>query len=84
MTEKAFWKRSSYAHLWIHLIFKASHSGSEFLWNGKIEKLGVGQFLTGRKSLSEETGIPQGSVEDILTFFEKEGQIQQQKQTSLG
>ncbi|HON90284.1 MAG TPA: hypothetical protein PKZ07_01850 [Sedimentisphaerales bacterium] len=37
-----------------------------------------GQLLTGRKQLSQETGIPEGTVEKILRYLETEQQIEQQ------
>lgn len=49
------------------------------MWNGKIEKLEPGQFVTGRNSLSSDTGISPSTVEDILNVFESEQQIRQQK-----
>jgi len=40
-----------------------------------------GQLITGRKKLSEETGIPETTIERILNVFENEQQIGQQKTT---
>jgi hypothetical protein len=77
--EKAWYKRSAYVHLWLHILIKAEHSEKEFLWNGQTQKTKRGQFLTGRKALSKDTGIPQSSVEDILNLFVKDGQIRQDK-----
>ena len=77
--DKGYYKRSQYVHLWIHILLKASHDEAEFLWNKKIERLMPGQFITGRNSLSLETGIPPSTIEDILNLLEKEQQIQQLK-----
>lgn len=79
LTEKGYYKNSCYVHLWLHLLFLASHSQTEFLWNGKIQKLAIGQFLTGRKQLAQQTGIPETTIERILKCFESEQQIGQQK-----
>lgn len=49
--------------------------------NGKIIIIKEGQLLTGRKQLSESTGIAESTVEDILKLLENEQQIQQQKTT---
>lgn len=81
ITKKGFYKNSYYVHLWVHLLFKANWDENEFMWNGKIEKLQPGQFITGRKILVSETGIPSTTVERILDLFEKEGQIGQLKTT---
>ena len=79
LMRKGYYKRSQYIHLWVHILLCASHAETEFLWNGKMEKLIPGQFITGRNSLSSDTGIPPSTVEDILKLFETEHQIQQQK-----
>lgn len=79
--EKGFYNRSQYVHLWVHLLLSANHKEKELMWNNQIIVIREGQFVTGRKRLSEETGIPEGTIEDILNFFEKEQQIQQQKTT---
>ena len=77
---KGWYKKSDYLHLWIHILIKATHKGIEFMFNGKNLKLNPGQFVTGRKVLSMETGINENKIERILTFFEKnEQQIEQQK-----
>ena len=53
------------------------------MWNGEMIIIKDGQFLAGRKELSKETGIPETTIETILSFFEKEGQIRQQKTTKF-
>lgn len=77
--DKGYYRKSTYVHLWLHLLLLASYKEKEFLWNGKITKLKAGEFVTGRKSLSTETGIPESTIEDILKVFEMEQQIRQQK-----
>ena len=79
LMRKGYYKRSQYIHLWVHILLCASHAETEFLWNGKMEKLMPGQFITGRNSLSSDTGIPPSTVEDILKLFETEQQIRQLK-----
>lgn len=75
---KGWYLDSEYVHLWIHILTCANHSGKEFLFNGEIIKLKAGQFVTGRKKLSEETGIDESKIERILKCFESEQQIEQQ------
>lgn len=80
MMNKGWYKKSDYVHLWVHLLLKATHKDQEIMINGNRIILKPGQFLTGRKKLSEETGIHESSVERMLTYFEKiEQQIEQQK-----
>lgn len=47
--------------------------------DGGIILIKEGQLITGRKQLSDGTGIPESTIEDILKMLEKEHQIQQQK-----
>jgi len=83
MQEKGWYTDSHYVHLWVHIIMKCNHAGTEILWNGGIQKIHRGQFVTGRKALSEETGISQSKIERILKCFESEQQIEQQKTTKF-
>lgn len=76
---KGYYRNSQYIHLWLHLLLKANHDEKEWLFKGQIHKARRGEFLTSRITLSKETGIPQSTCEDILNLFEKEQQIQQQK-----
>lgn len=78
LMDKGWYMDSEYVHLWVHLILKANHKGVEILHNGNIVKLKPGQFITGRKKLSAETGIEQSKIERILKLFEREKQIEQQ------
>lgn len=79
LSKKAFYNKPNYLALWVHILLSANHEEKEFLWNGSIIKIKKGQFITGRKQLSEQSGIPETTVERLLTFFEKEQQIGQQK-----
>jgi hypothetical protein len=81
--EKAFYKKSCYIHLWIHLLLNANHKQKEFIWNNKMILIKEGQLLTGRKELSRETGIPESTIERILDFLENEQQIAQEKTTKF-
>lgn len=79
--ENPIFKRSAYFHLWITLLLKSNHKQTKMMWNGGIIVVNEGQLITGRKSLSEETGIPESTIEDILRYLETQHQIQQQKTT---
>jgi hypothetical protein len=82
--DKAFYsKDSEKVHLWIHLLLRANHSEYEEMLGGKPIICNSGQFTTGRKQLSNETGISESKIERILTYLEKiEQQIEQQKTTT--
>ena len=76
---KSWYKKSEYIHLWVHLLLKSNHVDKEFWFNGKTIIVKKGSFITGRKILSDETGINESKIERILKTFENEQQIEQQK-----
>ena len=84
LMSKAFYsKDSEKVHLWVHLLLCANHSGREEFFAGRPIICKSGQFTTGRKQLSEQTGISESKIERILTYFEKiEQQIEQQKSST--
>lgn len=81
LLENPICKKPHWGWLWVVLLLKANHDGAEFIWNGELMKLEKGQFVTGRKTLSMETGIPESTIEDILKYLERQQQIRQQKTT---
>lgn len=81
LKKKGYYKNSKFVHLWVHLLMKVNHCEKEFMWNDSIILIKAGQFITGRKQLSEETGISESTIERILKVFENEQQIEQQKTT---
>jgi len=67
-------------HLWIHLLFRANHTDREESLGGKPIICKPGQFTTGRKQLSQDTGISESKIERLLFKFENiEQQIEQRK-----
>ena len=78
LTKKGYYTQSEYVHLWVHLIMKATYRDKEYLFNNEVRNLKAGQFISGRKILSKETGIQESKVERILKCFETEQQIEQQ------
>jgi len=78
LLEKSYCKKPQYVWLWVYLLLKANHKGAKFLWNGEDQELKAGQFIIGREKMHQETGIPESTIEDILKFFKRQHQIQQQ------
>jgi len=70
--------KSQYVHLWLHILYRANHKEKEFWFNGRNIKVKRGQFVTGRRQLSVETGISESQIQRILKCFESEQQIEQQ------
>lgn len=84
LKNRAFFKKPDYLALWILLLLKATRKELklEVWFKGQSIFLKPGQFLTGRKKLSIESGINESKIERILNYFEKiEQQIEQQKST---
>lgn len=77
LENKAWYKKSEYVHLWVHLFIKATRKDKEDWFNGQPIMLRPGQFITGRKKLSSETGIQESKIERILKVFQNDQQIEQ-------
>ena len=75
MKERGWYQSSKHVHLWIHLLLQANHKEREVRPGGKDIIIKPGQFITGRKQLSKETGISETTIERVLTDFEKERRI---------
>ena len=65
--------------LWTCLLLLASHKDYEVNFGGRIITLKSGQLITGRKKLSELTGIKEGKIFRTLKILENGQQIEQQK-----
>lgn len=70
--------KPEFAWLWTTLLLKATHKEVKFIWNEEVVTLKPGQFITGRKQLSSETGISESKVYRILKYLKNEQQIEQQ------
>lgn len=66
-------------HLWITLLLLANHKENEFMFNGSKMVCKQGQFISGRKTLSDRTGISESKIYRLLNIFELEHLIEQQK-----
>jgi hypothetical protein len=76
--DNCLYQDSEYVHLWVHLLLCASHGDKQYLSGNTIIKLKPGQFITGRKKLSKETGINESKIERILKVLENAQNIEQQ------
>lgn len=81
LLENPLIQKPQWAWLWVVLLLLASHKENKFMWNGNILVIKEGQFITGKDKLSKLSGISKTTIERILNYLEKEGQIGQQKTT---
>lgn len=65
-------------YVWMYLLLNATHKDTPTLFAGKKIVLKPGQLVTGRKTLSEKTGIHESKVRRILKSFENDHQIDRQ------
>ena len=78
LTDKGWYNRSEYVHIWVHLMLSANHSTRQIMFQGRNIYLKPGSVVTGRKKMSTETGVDQSKIERILKFFSSEHLIEQQ------
>lgn len=75
--ETEFYRKDSHAvHLWVHLIMSANYTEAAVKTEYGIIQLQRGQFITGRNTLSSETGIEPNRVQYLLKKFKKLGMIE--------
>lgn len=73
--DSRLYKDSQAVHLWFHFIMRASHKASLVETHlGKIS-IGRGQFITGRPTLVDETGILDRRIRTLMEKFERMGMI---------
>lgn len=76
--ESSFYHDSNLVHLWLHIMLSANKFEQNYLWHGEEIVIQPGQFITGRKKLSAETGIQESKIQRALKMFEKMKMIEQQ------
>ena len=67
LMETSFYKNSAVVHLFVHLLLMANYKKHKFLLGGKEIEVDAGQLITGRKALSEQTGITEQSIRTSLS-----------------
>jgi hypothetical protein len=75
--------RPEYCHVWIILLLMSQHKPVSFIHCQKNLTLRPGQLVTGRKTLSLQTGVCESKIERILKYLENEQKIEQQKFTKF-
>lgn len=64
--------------VWMYLLLEATHQDYPKMFGGEKVILKPGQLITGRKVISEKTGVEESKVKRILKLFKSEQQIDQQ------
>lgn len=64
--------------VWMYLLLTATHKDRPTMFGGTKIILKPGQLVTGRKKISEQTGVEESKVKRILNAFKSEQQIDQQ------
>ena len=77
--ENPLFKNPKLFTLWVYLLLRANHSDGKAMIGNQVVPIKRGQFLTGRKKLSEALDIPESTLERLLSVLESERQIGQQK-----
>ena len=72
--DEIFFQDSHYVHIWLYILLNVNHKKRYY----KFKEILPGQFLCGRKNISESTGINESKVQRILKYFEEKGYIEQQ------
>lgn len=67
--------RPAWAWLWVYLLLKASHEENSIIWNKKPLVIKRGQLLTGRNTMSKETGVTAQSIRSCLDYLKSTNQV---------
>ena len=68
-------QKPDYAWLWCTLLMKANHKEKTFIFNNKKQVCRPGQFVTGRKKLSQQTGIAESQIYKILNYISNDSKV---------
>lgn len=78
ITDSSWYGNPDYLALFIHMLLKANHKERTVVIGNQSIVVKRGQFISGRKALSAETGVQESKVTRILKLFKSEQQIKQQ------
>jgi hypothetical protein len=60
------------------MLLRANHKENKVTIGNQVIKLKRGQFVSGRKKISQDTGVQESKVTRILSVFKNEQQVEQQ------
>ena len=73
--------KPDYMAVWVYLLMRVNFKEREVMLDGKTLLLNPGQFVTSRKRVASDTGVHESKIQRILSLFESEHQIEQQKKS---
>lgn len=73
--ETPFYKDAEASHLWVHLLLRANYEPAVIQTDYGDVMCQRGEFLTGRNTLAEETGLTSDRVKSLLRKFKNLGMI---------
>lgn len=73
--ENPIFRNSHLYHLFSFYLLSANHEEKEVYFNGQFVTVKRGQLITGRLSISEQTGIPNGSIPRLNQVLVRLGMI---------
>jgi len=77
LRENPRYRDSAWVHVWVDMLLGATHAEQPALFGGRRITLTPGQLITGRKSISDRTGVHESKVQRVLKAMEVERQIEQ-------
>ena len=74
-------KDSDHIAVWVIMLLSATHTPQQALFGGNPITLQAGQFISGRKAISNASKVEESKVNRIIKFFKKQQLIEQQTST---
>lgn len=62
----SFYKIPNTCHLAVHCLIRANHKPEKVFMNGALYEIKAGEFISGRKALSKETGLTERGIRTSL------------------
>lgn len=73
--DSTVWKDEVIWKVWCWCLFKASHNGNYFPFNGKTIDLKPGQFITGRHVATQELGLTERRYRRALDYLKTSNRV---------
>ena len=76
LRDNAIYSKSNYLHIWIEILLKVNHKEKKIIWNNETFTIEEGGGIFSQKKISEELGIPIGTVHNCLKWLKAESMIE--------